>query len=83
MTDVLTEVRFWSQVMTDAKRTVHCPPDLESRIKGWVDARGMGGLVKVITNPMCPPNQVFVIDEAAIEASFQQSLHRYWKRGIR
>lgn len=78
---MLTEVRFWAQVIGDSKRTVICTPDLESRVKGWVDARDMGALIKVIANPACPPNQIFVIDEQAIEANFQQSItkpHRYW-----
>lgn len=76
MTDVLTEARFWAQVMGDARRTVHCPPDLESRIKGWVDARAMGGLITVLPNLACPPNQVFIVDQGAIDASFQQSIQR-------
>lgn len=73
--DPLTEVRFWAQVMTDAQRTVICSPDLESRIKGWVDARMMGGLIKVIPNPVCPDNQIWVIDEHAIEASTAEFLN--------
>lgn len=44
--DPLDEVRFWAQVITDAERTVVCSPDLESRVKGWVEARQLGGMIK-------------------------------------
>lgn len=74
--DVLTEVRFWSQVIGDAKRTVLCPPDLESRCKGYVDARGLAGLITVKASRACPPNQILVIDEQAIEADMREFLAR-------
>lgn len=80
MTNVLTEARFWMQVMGDAKRTIHCPPDLESRIKGWVTARGMGGLITILPNPACPPDRIFILDMGAIEAATQQALQQ--RRGI-
>jgi len=73
----LTEVLFWSQVIGDSRRTVVCNPDLESRIKGWVDARGMGGVLKVQPNPACPANRMFVIDEQAIAAGFNESVQKY------
>lgn len=81
MTDVLTEIRFWSQVIGDAKRTVICPPDLESRCKGYVAARGLEHRITVLANQFCPPNQLFVIDGNAVEASVRQSLLR--RRGGR
>lgn len=74
--DVLTEIKFWSQVMTDAERTVICPPDLESRCKGYVDARGLGGLITVKASPSCPPNQILVLDERAVEASLREAVAR-------
>lgn len=66
---MLTEVRFWAQVIGDAKRTVLCPPDLESRCKGYVDARGLSGIITVVASPGCPPDQIFVIDTPAIQAA--------------
>lgn len=69
MNDTLTEVRFWAQVIGDAKRTVMCPPDLESRCKGYVAARGLEHLITVQANPYCPGGRLFVIDEQAIQAS--------------
>lgn len=67
--DVLTEVRFWAQVVGDSKRTVLCPPDLESRCMGYVAARGLAHLISIRASPFCPPNRILVMDEQAIEAS--------------
>jgi hypothetical protein len=69
MSDVLTEVRFWAQVIGDAKRTVMCSPDLESRCKGYVDARGLSGLITVKASRYVPENQIFVIDDGAVAAT--------------
>lgn len=77
LNDVLTEMRFWSQVMTDARRTVFCPPEWESRCRGFVDARGLGGLITVVATPLCPPNRIIVADEQAMEASWRQTLQTW------
>lgn len=72
MGDVLTEVRFWAQVMGDSKRTVMCSPDLESRCKGYVDTRGLGGVITIKASRLIPDNQILVIDEQSIEASWRE-----------
>lgn len=64
-----TEVRFWAQVHADAERTVVCSPNLESRVKGWVAARLMAGLITVKPSRLCPDDQIWVLDEHAIAAS--------------
>lgn len=74
MTGVLDEVRFWSQVVGDAKRTIVCPPDLESRVKGYIDARGMSGILTVVANPYCPPETIMIIDEQAIAATLARPI---------
>jgi len=76
MSDVLTEVRFWAQVIGDSRRTVICPPDLESRCKGYVDARGLGGLITVKASPYCPTNQILVVDEQGLAGSMAELLAR-------
>jgi hypothetical protein len=73
---VLTEALFWAQVLTDAQRTVICPPEWESRCKGYVDARRLGGLIKVIASPWIPGDRIVVMDEHVIEASWRQALQR-------
>jgi hypothetical protein len=72
--DVWTEARFWAQVSADSERTVICSPDLESRVKGWVDARNLAGLIKVQATPICPDNTLWVLDHHAVEASMREAL---------
>lgn len=76
MTDPLTEVRFWAQVIGDAKRTIMCNPDAESRIKGWIDARGMAGLLTVKPSPYVPENRIFILDEQGMQANLNERLAR-------
>jgi hypothetical protein len=64
--DPLTEIKFWFIVINDMRQTVICPPDLESRIKGWVATRDMGGIITVHATPVCPPNKIILIDESAL-----------------
>jgi hypothetical protein len=77
--DVWTEVRFWAQVIDDSKRTVICSAELESRVKGWVEARGMGGIITVQADRLMPDDQIYIIDTPAIEASARESFqHSMW-----
>ena len=66
MSEPLTELRFWQQVIGDARRTVLCPPEMESRCKGYVDARGLGGVITVKASPVCPDDRLYVMDEQAL-----------------
>ena len=76
MGDVLTEARFWAQVIGDSRRTVVCSPENESRCKGWVDARGLAGLIKVVASPLVDDRMLMVIDEQALDAQLEE-----WRRG--
>lgn len=76
MNNPLTEVQFWMQVIADSERTIICSPENESRIKSWIDARGCGGILKVIVETYMPNDQIFVMDHNAIEASTRQMLAR-------
>lgn len=73
MSDMLTEVRFWAQVIGDVKRTVVCSPEMESRCKGYVDARGLGGLITVKASSGVPDTTLLVIDEGAIAAAVAEA----------
>lgn len=64
MSDALTDVRFWAQVLTDSKRTVACSPENESRCKGYVTARGLGGLITILVSPIVRDDQL-IMDCAA------------------
>ena len=74
MSDPLTEIRFWQQVIGDSRRTVLCSPDMESHCKGYVDARGLGGLITVVASRACPDDRLYVMDEQALMASVNRPL---------
>ena len=57
MSDVLTDVRFWMQVMRDGERTIVCNPELESRLKMQLERRGLSGQLTVIPSRVCPEGQ--------------------------
>lgn len=63
---MLTDVRFWMQVLADSRRTVFCSPENESRCKSYVDARGLGGLITVQVSQMVPDDQLIIIDQGAL-----------------
>jgi hypothetical protein len=71
---VYDDTMFWLQIIGDAKRTIVCSPELESRIKTQIDARGIGGILTVqATRMWTDETRVIVIDEGALNASFNQS----------
>lgn len=76
MSEMLTDVRFWQQVMTDAKRTVFCSPENESRCKGYIAARGLEWLIAVKATPAVPDDRLFVVDEEAIKATTAEILSK-------
>lgn len=71
---MLDEIRFWSQVITDSRRTILCSPENESRIKGWLDAQEFG-LYTVRASQVVPDDVVYVIDEQALEAETSRYLN--------
>lgn len=76
VSEMLTELRFWAQVTGDARRTIICPPDLESRIKGWLSARGLLGFHAVEVHEYMPDGRIFVVDQGAINAYMAQAMNR-------
>jgi hypothetical protein len=76
MSELVTEIRFWAQVAGDARRTIVCPPDLESRIKGWLSARDMLGFHAVEVNQYMPADRIFVVDQGVLDAYMAQAMNR-------
>ena len=76
MSDMLTDVRFWAQVLADSRRTVLCSPENESRCKGYVDARGLAGLILVQASTMVGDDQLIVIDQGALDAMLARNPRR-------
>lgn len=79
MTDVermLTDIRFYEQIVGDAKRTIICQPSMLDAIREVVEARGVGHVYTVRASLACPDGKLLVLDEQAMEASFQQAAQR-------
>lgn len=80
MSDILDDLRFWSQAIEDNRRTIICNPEWESRIKTMVAAQGMDDTFKVQPDRHCPVDQIFLVDENAAEAYRRQSLQPWPSR---
>lgn len=61
--DVLTETLFWSRVIADSRKTVLCNPEHESRIKAWVEARGMAGIIRVQASVSVPLDRMYIVKD--------------------
>jgi len=73
--DIYTRLAFWKQIQGDARRTVLCEPHRVDEVRALVEERGYDHIT-VRASPVCPEGQFLVIDEVALEASWQQSLQR-------
>jgi hypothetical protein len=73
MSDV--DEQFWAQVEGDAKRTVLCEPHRVDEIQALIDERGYDHLT-LRASPFCPEGKLLVIDDGAMEASWQQTVQR-------
>jgi hypothetical protein len=69
-------LRFWAQAFENCRRLVLCPPEWESRVKGLVDAHGWSGIFTVQASRVIPPDQIIIVDENALEASWRETLQR-------
>jgi hypothetical protein len=74
--DILDEIRFHMQVATDARRTLICEPDRLASVEAAVDQLGAGDIFTVKPSPVCPVGKLLVLDEQALEASWQQTIQR-------
>ncbi|MFW3473649.1 hypothetical protein ACN24M_20495 [Streptomyces microflavus] len=78
--DFWDELRFATQVMNDAKRTLICEPDKADEVRALVEAMGAAGTFEVMTSAACPPGQILVLDEQALTAVQNQALQRVTRR---
>lgn len=76
MSDTQDDERFWEQIRGDAKRTVLCEPERLNEIQAAVEQRGYSDLVTVRASPLCPAGKLLVLDDSAMEASWQQTVQR-------
>lgn len=77
MSQIYDDVQFWLIALTESQRTVICSPELESRLKTQVDARGLGAVLTVVPSRMCPAGCVYVMDENAIDAVGREALQNW------
>lgn len=70
------EVQFAAQIISDAKRTIICEPHRVDEIQEVVDRADVAGIVTVRGSRACPPGQVMVIDEQAMQADLNQAAQR-------
>lgn len=68
--------RFWQQIEGDAKRTILCEPHRLDAIQAAVKQRGLADLITVRASPYCPAGQLLVLDDSAMEATWQQTIQR-------
>lgn len=74
--DPLGEIRFWGQVLGDARRTVYCAPADAGRIRERVAAEGMDHLVTVVPSRIVEPGEAVVADTPAITAGFRETIQK-------
>ncbi|WP_432077807.1 hypothetical protein [Streptomyces sp. YPW6] len=70
------EVRFFAQIIGDARRTVLCEPHRVAEVQDVVNRLGMAGIVTVQASRVCPEGKLLVIDEQAMEAACRQGASR-------
>lgn len=79
--DILDDIRFYQQVIEDARRTVICSPDLESRVKAHLDVHGLTDAWDVVVNPYLCDDHLYVVDHNALEAAARESVQRLGAAG--
>jgi hypothetical protein len=73
---MLTEIRFYEQILGDAKRTIYCQPSVTAAVRDAVEAHSAGHLFTVRSTPVCPEGKLILVDEQALEASFNATVQR-------
>lgn len=62
---MLTDIRFYEQVLLDSRRTIVCPPDLAVAVQAVVEQCDAANLFTVCASPACPEGRLILIDEQA------------------
>lgn len=75
------DVRFWAQILEDSRRTLICPPDLESRVKTRIAAMGLDRQFTVMVSPYAPDGAIYLVDLNGMDADTNQSMLRAVNNG--
>ncbi|MEU0670384.1 hypothetical protein ABZ508_33225 [Streptomyces lavendulocolor] len=73
---ILNDIRFYSQIFEDAKRTLYCPPSQADAVRNIVDEHELGHLYTVSASPVVPAGRIIMVDEQALDAATQQAAQR-------
>jgi hypothetical protein len=74
---LMADLAFAQQIRGDARRTILCRPDEAPGMLAAVDQLRIGDVITVKASPMPPKGTVYVIDDAALEASQAQAMQRF------
>lgn len=80
---MLTDIHFYALVAAESKRTIICEPHMADAIQAAIDGRDAGHLYTVRPSLACPERKLIVLDEQAMEASFQQAAQQGLRRPYR
>lgn len=76
ISQILTNVQFWTSVIHEAKRTWICPPRYEDQIRQLVEAHGLSHTITVKSSVGCPEHLLLIVDEQAMQADRNQMMNR-------
>ncbi|GAA0500786.1 hypothetical protein [Streptomyces olivaceiscleroticus] len=69
-------LRFMAQVAGDAPRTIICEPHRVDQLRALVDQMGLSSIWTVLSSHACPAERILILDEQAMQASFNQDAQR-------
>ena len=78
-----TNVRFGQIVANESHRTVVCNPADLDKAQEAVIGQGLGDVITVVTSPLAPVGQAFIIDEQAVDAAMREESQQWWGRTCR
>lgn len=70
------ELRFLAQTLADAKRTIICEPHREAEFRAAVYQMGRSLVWTVRGSRACPAGKILVLDENAMQATYNQTVQR-------
>ncbi|MFE0039458.1 hypothetical protein [Streptomyces sp. NPDC059015] len=73
---ILDNIRFYSQILQDAERTIYCPPDQAAAVSSAIEGEGLGHVYTVTGSCAVPDGRIILVDEQALEAATRQAAQK-------
>ena len=70
------ELALIAQEQGDAKRTLICEPERADEVRAAVAQTGRSHLYTVCASAACPPSKILILDEQALQASWNQTVQQ-------